>query len=152
MGYYGDGYTKEFDYHEEFEADNNAIYEYGYGSEFDIESKDSAVKKLFEAFYPILVADGGRYNNLCRSVSFMEEISSILSQTNGGLGNSWTTASENCKKMESKISNIIIDVVKVVNSYIEATYAEELNASKATEKFNEDMNNINNALNDLDNL
>lgn len=154
MEYYGGGYTKENNYPQEYINDNNAMYEYlsTREGEFNAAERDSAVKKLFDAFQPVLAADGGRYNKLCSAVESMNMISSILNQTNGGLGGAWSTASANCQKMEQKIADIIIDVVKVVNSYIEATYAEEINATRATEQFNTNMNSINTALDEIDNI
>lgn len=140
-------------YYVDQRADNNAIYNYYEGSGvFDATARNSAVKKLFDVFIPVLGADGGRYNDLCDSVTDMEGLSDILGKTNGSLGYAWENAAQNCTKMEEKIASIIIEIVKVVNSYIEATYAEELKAVHATEQFNNNMDRINNALNEIDNL
>lgn len=134
-------------------ADNNLLYKYGSSyCSFDARAKDSAVKKLFEAFNSVLNVDGERHNELVHSVDYMMEISSILMLNNQGLGASWENAANSCKKMEQKIFSIIIDMVKGVNAYIEATYAEEINITKKTEDFNDNINNINNSLDELDNL
>ena len=136
-----------------YNKENNAIYKYSsLFSDFDAREKDSAVQKLFEAFQPVLGADNGRYNGLALAVGEMRAVSNILNQNNYGLGSSWNEAADSCKKMEDKISTIIIDIVKEVNNYIEATYAEELAVTKITEEFNENIKNINNSLDELDNL